>query len=87
MTPLERRAVSGLVAIAGQFSGEATSHSREAQSFRSHRHNGQRVANEYTMRPKATHSVFEQVLISASKPSRKMELNLQLHFIFLENQK
>jgi hypothetical protein len=34
--------------------------------FKSHLHNGQRVANEYTTRPKATHSVFVQALISAS---------------------
>ncbi len=31
--------------------------------FKSHLHNGQRVANEYTTRPKATHSVLGQTLI------------------------
>jgi hypothetical protein len=48
--------------------------------FRSHRHNGQRVASEYTICPKATHSVFVQVLISASRPARENGLDLQHDF-------
>jgi hypothetical protein len=39
--------------------------------FKSHRHKGQRVATENTMRPKATHSLLGQTLILDPPKHRK----------------
>jgi hypothetical protein len=59
--------------------GEAVTSRTGRLIFRSHLQNGQRVATEYTIRPKATQLVFLQALITNLQISLAAPLPYECH--------